>query len=178
MKKIEDRPKYSQAVVELRKKMHMSQERLADESGVPVTVIKKIELGIYMPPYSTIVKIANVLGGNPYEIMSTDLRTGGSTGYEEYVNKDFKRIQKLLPPQYEIASGISGVHTDDDIIIIYEGSKPFVSAAYSKSQLIIDIVSIQDELKKKYEEELRNRVRILFEKICSPSKDANNDDSQ
>lgn len=162
--------------------MHMSQERLADESGVPVTVIKKIELGIYMPPYSTIVKIANVLGGNPYEIMSTDLRTGGSTGYEEYVNKDFKRIQKLLPPQYEIASGISGVHTDDDIIIIYEGSKPFVSAAYSKSQLIIDIVSIQDELKKKYEEELRNRVRILFEKICSPSKDANkdanNDDSQ
>lgn len=175
MKKLEDRPEYSRLIVELRKKAHMTQEQLAEESGVPVTVIKKIELGIYMPPYSTIVKIANVLGGNPYEIMSTDLRTDGSTGYEEYVNKDFKRIQKLLPPQYEIASGISGVHTDDDIIIIYEGSKSFVSAAYSKSQLIIDIVSIQDELKKKYEQELRDRIQILCEKICPPSKDSNDD---
>ena len=65
MKKLEDRPEYSRLIVELRKKAHMTQEQLAEESGVPVTVIKKIELGIYMPPYSTIVKIANVLGGNP-----------------------------------------------------------------------------------------------------------------
>lgn len=169
MKKLEDRPEYSRLIVELRKKAHMTQEQLADESGVPVTVIKKIELGIYMPPYSTIVKIANVLVGNPYEIMGSNFRNDGTTGYSEYVDKDFKKVKKLFPAEYEVTAGISGASTADDLMIVYEDNNQLVSSAYSKSQLVIDIIKIQDELKKKYDQELLDRVRALFEKICPPS---------
>lgn len=169
MKKLEDRPEYSRLIIELRKKAHMTQEQLADESGVPVTVIKKIELGIYMPPYSTIVKIANVLGGNPYEIMGSNFRNDGTTGYSEYVDKDLKKVKKLFPAEYEVTAGISGASTADDLMIVYEDNNQLVSSAYSKSQLVIDIIKIQDELKKKYDQELLDRVRALFEKICPPS---------
>lgn len=169
MKKLEDRPEYSRLIVELRKKAHMTQEQLAEESGVPVTVIKKIELGIYTPPYAALVKITHILGGNPYEIMGSNFRADGTTGYSEYVDKDFKKVKKLFPAEYEVTAGISGASTADDLMIVYEDNNQLVSSAYSKSQLVIDIIKIQDELKKKYDQELLDRVRALFEKICPPS---------
>ena len=54
-KKLGKRIKY------LREKVHLTQERLAEKSGISLDYLGKIEVNINKPGFKTIIKIANSL---------------------------------------------------------------------------------------------------------------------
>lgn len=179
MKNIKNRPAVSQRIIQMRRAKKITQKELAQAASLSLSTIKRIEAGTYIPPYSVISKIAPLLNVSPLDIMDTDLRYyGQTTGFSEYVDRDYEKIKKLIPSGYEIIEGGIGLGTANDLEIVYSKNDEIISTSYSKLGLIDEVNKIKAELDDKYQKELSNRVRILFEKICSPSKDANNDDPQ
>jgi transcriptional regulator with XRE-family HTH domain len=58
-----------EALREIRKEKAVSQERLALDSGLDRTYVSLLERGVQSPTVRTVVKIANVLGVKPSEII-------------------------------------------------------------------------------------------------------------
>jgi transcriptional regulator with XRE-family HTH domain len=60
---------FGEALREIRKEKAVSQEQLAHESGLDRTYVSLVERGAQSPTIRTVVKLANVLGVKPSEII-------------------------------------------------------------------------------------------------------------
>lgn len=162
MNNIENRPEIAKRIIRIRRAQKITQKELAQAASLSLNTIKRIEAGTYIPPYSIISKIAPHLSVSPLDIMDSP----------EYINRDYEKIKKLIPSGYEIIDGGIGPSIAADLEIICTRNDSINSISYSKQKLIDDINHIKDELDAKYQEELTNRMRLLFEDICTPSPDA------
>lgn len=173
MNNIENRPEIAKRIIRTRRAKKITQKELAQAASLPLNTIKRIEAGTYIPPYSIISKIAPLLSVSPLDIMDTDPKHyGQTTGFSEYVDRDYEKIKKLIPSGYEIIEGGIGLGTANDLEIVYSKNDEIISTSYSKLGLIDEVNKIKAELDAKYQEELTNRMRLLFEDICTPSPDA------
>lgn len=78
----------------------------------------------------------------------------------------------MIPNGYVAIESKNAPSIAADLEIICTRNDSINSISYSKQKLIDDINHIKDELDAKYQEELTNRMRLLFEDICTPSPDA------
>lgn len=173
MKYIKNRPQLAQDIILARKEKGLTQQQLASAAGFPLNTIKRIEAGTYKPPYSIISKIAPILDLNAFSLMGTDSRYDQSTGFSEYVDRDYNKIKKLFPTNYHVIEGgiPSESNSENDLEIIYSEKDMIISTPYTKLELIDAVNKIKEELDAQYHQELLNRVQKLFEEILPPPKE-------
>lgn len=162
MNNIENRPEIAKRIIRTRRAKKITQKELAQAASLSLNTIKRIEAGTYIPPYSIISKIAAHLSVSPLDIMDSP----------EYINREGKEIKNLIPNGYVAIESKNAPSIAADLEIICTRNDSINSISYSKQKLIDDINHIKDELDAKYQEELTNRMRLLFEDICTPSPDA------
>lgn len=151
------RPYWAAAISKARLKAGLTQEELAERIHKPLATIKTYERGSRVPPFDVLYAIADVTGEDVFDLMSLDLRHGGSTGFSQFVDTPFaKAIGYINDDHVRIDDLFDSGYTNDDVEIV--NFKTGKSIIYSKMALVLDIAKIKNELKKQYEGELRKRV--------------------
>ena len=89
--------------------------------------------------------------------MDLSERHGGSTGFSEFVEPSYAKIKEYINDNAIVINSLSDTgYTNDGIEII--NRKNLESKAYRKTELVLEVAKIINELKQKYEAELRKRV--------------------
>ena len=151
------RPYWAAAISEARLKAGLTQEELAERIHKPLATIKTYERGSRVPPFDVLYAIADVTGEDVCDLISLDLRHGGSTGFSQFIDVPFaKALGYINDDHIRIDDLFDSGYTNDDVEIV--NTKTGKSKIYSKMALLLEIANIKNELKKQYEAELRKSV--------------------
>ena len=160
-----NRPYWSAAIAEARVRAGLTQEELGKKISKPLTTIKKYETGARVPPFDTLYEIAMATGEPVYNLMDFDERHGGSSGFHEFVDPPYQKIieEYMNDDNIEFHSLSDSGYSDNMVEIIH--NKTYQSKICKKTDLVLDVAKIKNELKEKYETELRKRVTEHVKKL-------------
>ncbi len=159
-----NRPYWSAAIAEARMKAGLTQEELGKKINKPLTTIKKYETGARVPPFDTLFEIAKATGEPVFNLMDLDERHGGSTGFHEFVDPPYQKIMEYMTDDnIEFHSIFDAGYSDDKVEIIH--NKTFQSKICKKTDLVLEVAKIKNDLKQKYEAELKKRVTAHIKKL-------------
>lgn len=159
-----NRPYWASAIAEARLKAGLTQVELAKRINRPLTNVKKFETGERTPSFDTLYDIASVTGEPVYNLIDLDERSGGSTGFHEFVDPSFKKLLEYVDDdKIEFHNLADSGYTDNSVEII--DNKTYQSTICRKTELLLEVAKIKNKLKQKYEANLRKSVTAYIKKL-------------
>lgn len=159
-----NRPYWSAAIAEARVRAGLTQEELGKKINNPLTTIKKYETGARVPPFDVLYEIAVTTGVDVYTLMDLDERQGGSTGFSDFVEPTFSTIESYINDDKIGFHNLSDSGYTDNYVEIIDG-KSLKSKIYKKTDLVLEVAKIKEDLKKQYDAELKKRVTEHVKKL-------------
>ena len=158
------RPYWAAAISEARLKAGLTQEELAKRIYKPLATIKTYERGSRVPPFDVLYEIADVTGENVCKLISLDLQHGESTGFSQFIEAPFAKALGYINDDHIRIDDLLGSGYSENYVEILN-SKTHQTKIYKKTDLVLEVAEIKNELKQKYEAELRKRVTEHIKKI-------------
>ena len=167
-----NRPRYASLISNARAAKGWTQAQLGEAVGKDGTTIKQYEGGKRIPPFDVLYNMCMVLGIDVYDVMDTDLRQGGSTGFREFIEEPFKDAIRLVTDENIdiIPLREMDIGTDDEVMVIYNKTH---TGHTSKTDFVLQVAAIKHRLLKKYNEELSKEVTALAYDIATKNIDKN-----
>ena len=159
-----NRPYWSAAIAEARTRAGLTQEELGKKINKPLTTIKKYETGARVPPFDVLYEIALATGEPVYNMMDFDERHGGSSGFHEFVDPSYKEILDYMNDDNIEFHSLSDAGYSENMVEILH-NKTYQSKICKKTDLVLEVAKIKNDLKQKYEAELKKRVTAHIKKL-------------
>ena len=152
-----NRPHYASMIATAREKANLTQSELGAAIGKDKSSIKKYEGGKVPPPFDVLYDICSVLGLDVFEVMGLDLKLGGSTGLNEFIDEPYQDFTSLLDKDIKIAPLSDSGYTDDSISILYDNHEGFTT----KTDFILKSAAIRKRLQEEYQKKLSKELTQL-----------------
>ena len=96
MKPLKDRPQFSRNLVRLRKERHLTQDDMAQKTGLSKRVIAYYETEAVKPPLDNVEALAKALNVEISELIGTHTPTPAQSEFINLNGRTLKQLKKIL----------------------------------------------------------------------------------
>ena len=160
--KSKKKPWFSKFIADSREKLGLSQRGLCDATGIKFNTLIKYEGGTITPPIDVIYKVSELAGTNAFDYLTDE------KDIEEFVEEPFDRLTQLVDKKKFTIGTYGGPpghgYTQNDVIIVDNTQMPPNAISAKKTDLVMKIAAINEQLKADYESKLKAAVNDLIQK--------------